>query len=105
MQRQDNNEVKSVAGSSRRWRFRVGRGGDGDSAMVIQRMLGKGVFSPEQIEIIGWAFELACHDLRADSQSDATREAIAKRMIQLARQKEWTAAALADQTLLSLGIV
>ena len=73
--------------------------------MVIQRMLGEGVFSPEQIEIIGHAFELACHDLRAGSKPEVTREVIAKQMIYLALQNDWTAATLADRTLLSLGII
>jgi hypothetical protein len=65
--------------------------------MPITRFLEDHSFEPEQIKAMSWALEEVCNTLRACD--DRSREAVATRIIELAKRREHNGVALRDRVL------
>ena len=72
--------------------------------MPIQRLLKEGAFDPDEISRLVAAYERALRLLRPKDRTDAVKELIAKKIIEVARAGEPDPAKVCAQALLDLGL-
>ena len=83
------------------WRS-VFKAESGSGAMPIYRLLRDHAFGPEEIKILGDAFEDALRKLRLVNRDDPATEIVAKKIIELAQRGERDPARLRDAAVQSV---
>jgi hypothetical protein len=73
--------------------------------MPIRAFLKGAVFGPEVISVMGTAFEDVCQTVKVSGRTDITKEIVATKIIQLARDGETHPIALRENVLSELGLL
>ena len=76
----------------------------GVAAVAMQRLLKEAVFDPDEVARLVAAYESALKLLRPKDRTDAVKELVAKKIIEVARAGEPDPAKVCAQALLDLGL-